>query len=273
MLIDEFSYASEAHSLPRQLAIRAVELISGQPYLKRLYRAYQAENLPHTHFWQEVIRRLDLTVELSGADIADMPKSGPLVVVANHPYGVLDGIVICWLVSQIRPDFKILINSVLCRAPEMAAHVLPVDFDETPEALQTNLTSRKQAKEHLDAGGALIVFPSGAISTTPRFFARQAEEIAWAPLVGQLLRKTKAQVMPIYFEGQNSLLFQMASHVSYAMRAALIFHEVRRRVGSRFRGVIGAPLPYTALEPHLPPKNLAAHLQAHVAALRQNLPQ
>ena len=65
----------------------------------------------------------------------------------------------------------------------------------------------------------------------------------------------------------------MASHVSYAMRAALIFHEVRRRVGSRFRGVIGAPLPYTALEPHLPPKNLAAHLQAHVAALRQNLPQ
>ena len=273
MLIDEFSYASEAHSLPRQLAIRTVELCTGQPYLKRLYRAYQAENLPHSHFWQEVITRLDLTVDLSGADMADMPKTGPLVVVANHPYGVLDGIVICWLVAQIRPDFKILINNVLCRAPEMAAHVLPVDFDETPEALQTNLTSRKQAKEHLDAGGALIVFPSGAISTTPRFFARQAEEIEWAPLVGQLIRKTRAQVLPIYFEGQNSLLFQMASHVSYAMRAALIFHEVRRRVGSRFRGVIGAPLPYTALEPHLPPKNLAAHLQAHVAALRQNLPQ
>ena len=148
LLIDEFSYASEAHSLPRQLAIRAIELCSGQPYLKRLYRAYQAENLPHTQFWQEVIRRLDLTVELSGADMADMPQTGPLVVVANHPYGVLDGIVICWLVSQIRPDFKILINNVLCRAPEMANHVLPVDFDETPQALQTNLASRKQAKEH-----------------------------------------------------------------------------------------------------------------------------
>lgn len=272
MLIDEFSYASEAHSLPRQLAIRAIEMCSGQPYLKRLYRAYQAEGLPHEHFWQEVITRLDLDVQLAG-DIAQMPATGPLVIVANHPYGVLDGIVICWLAAQRRKDFKILINNVLCRAPEMAAHVLPVDFDETKEALATNLASRKQAKEHLDAGGALIVFPSGAISTTPRFFAHRAEEIDWAPLVGQLIRKTRAQVLPIYFEGQNSLLFQLASHVSYAMRAALIFHELRRRVGTRFRGVIGAPLSYEALQAHMPPKNLARHLQAHVDGLRQNLPQ
>ena len=272
MPLDSFSYASEGNSWLRNFAIQSVERLSGQPYLKRLYLSYQAENRPHTDFWQEVITRLDLTVDLTGADMGDIPKTGPLVVVANHPYGVLDGIVICWLMSQIRPDFKILINNVLCRAPEMAAHVLPVDFDETPEALQTNLTSRKQAKAHLDGGGALIVFPSGAISTTPRFFARQAEEIAWAPLVGQLIRKTRAPVLPIYFEGQNSLLFQMASHISYAMRAALIFHEVRRRVGSRFRGVIGAPLPYEALEPHLPPKNLATHLQGHVDALSRFLP-
>jgi putative hemolysin len=272
LLIDEFSYASKAHSLPRQLAIRCIELCSGQPYLKRIYRAYQAEKRPHAEFWQQVITRLNLDVELFGARLDVMPKTGPLVVVANHPYGVLDGIVICWMVSQIRSDFKILINNVLCRAPEMAAHVLPVDFDETREALQTNLSSRKAAKQHLDTGGALIVFPSGAISTTPRFFARRAEEIAWAPLVGQLIRKTRAPVMPIFFEGQNSLLFQMASHVSYAMRAALIFHEVRRRVGTRFRGVIGTPLDFETLEAHLPPQNLARHLQAHVEGLRQKLP-
>ena len=109
-----------------------------------------------------------------------IPKTGPLVVVANHPYGVLDGIAICWLVAQVRKDFKILINNVLCRAPEMAAHTLPVDFDATPEALQTNLTSRKQARQTLDAGGVVIVFPAGAISTTPRLLARRAEEVDWA---------------------------------------------------------------------------------------------
>lgn len=272
MLIDEFSYASEAHSLPRKLTIRAIELCSGQPHLKRLYRDYQAQNLPHDQFWQEVIDRLELDVVLYGEDIAAMPETGPLVVVANHPYGVLDGIVICWLVAQRRKDFKILINSVLCRAPEMAEHVLPVDFDETEEALRTNLTSRKQARMHLEAGGVVIIFPSGAISTTPRLFSRRAEEIDWAPLVGQLIRRARAQVMPIYFEGQNSLIFQLASHVSYAMRAALIFHEVKRRIGSRFRACIGAPLGYDSLEAHLPPANLARHLQDNVAALRQNIP-
>lgn len=271
MLIDEFSYASEAHSLPRQLIIRAVELCTGQPYLKRIYRDYQAENRPHEDFWHEVIKRLDLDVQLFGSSLAKTPKTGPLVVVANHPYGVLDGIVICWLVSQIRPDFKILINNVLCRAPEMAAHVLPVDFDETPEALQTNLTSRKQARAHLDEGGVLIVFPSGAISTTPRIWARQAEEIDWAPLTAQLIRKTRARVMPIFFEGQNSMAFQIASHMSDAMRAALIFREVKRRIGSPFRAVLGDVLDYEALEAHLPPKNLARHLQAHVGGLAEQL--
>ena len=208
MPLDSFSYASEGNSWLRNFAIQSVERLSGQPYLKRLYLAYQAENRPHTDFWQQVITRLDLTVDLTGADMGDIPKTGPLVVVANHPYGVLDGIVICWLVSQIRPDFKILINNVLCRAPEMAAHVLPVDFDETPEALQTNLTSRKQAKAHLEGGGALIVFPSGAISTTPRFFARQAEEIAWAPLVGQLIRKPARPFCRYILRGKTRFCFK-----------------------------------------------------------------
>ena len=272
MLIDEFSYASKGNSLPRNLTIRAVELISGQPQLKRIYTDYQAENLPHDRFWQEVIERLHLDVRLHGEAPAHIPKTGPLVVVANHPYGVLDGIAICWLVAQIRQDFKILINNVLCRAPEMKEHVLPVDFDETPEALETNLASRQQARHLLQAGGVVIVFPAGAISTTPRFMARRAQEIAWAPLVAQLIRKTKADVLPVYFDGQNSLLFQLASHVSYAMRVALIFREVRRRMGSRLDMVIGQTLPYAQLHGHLPPKNLAHYLQNHVDALRRFLP-
>jgi putative hemolysin len=214
-----------------------------------------------------------LDVQFSGAPLSEIPKTGPLVVVANHPYGVLDGIAICWLVSQVRRDFKILINNVLCRAPEMAAHVLPVDFDETREALATNLASRKAARHQLEAGGVVIVFPSGAISTTPRFFSRKAQEFDWAPLIGQLIRKSRAQVLPVYFEGQNSPLFQMASHISATLRIALIFHEVRRRMGAPLRAVIGAPLSFEMLEAQLPPKNLAHFLQNHVDGLRQFLPK
>ena len=273
MQFDEFSYASEGNSWLRNMAIRGIERVSGQPYLKRLYQTYQAQRHPHSAFWQQAIEFLHLDVRLSGARLADIPTTGPLVVVANHPYGVLDGIAICWLISQVRPDFKILINNVLCRAPEMAAHVLPVDFDPTPEALQTNLDSRKQAHTWLKQGGVVIVFPAGAISTTPRFNARQAEEIGWAPLAGQLVRKAQSPVLPVYFSGQNSWLFQIASHISPSARVALIFHEVRRRMGKSLSMVVGDVLPFADLEAHLPPKNLAAHLQTHVEELQQFLPE
>ena len=85
-LIDEFSYASEAHSLGRILAIRAVETMSGQPFLKKLYLDYQRENLPPESFWGEVINRLDLDVKIHAGTLQNVPATGPLVVVANHPY-------------------------------------------------------------------------------------------------------------------------------------------------------------------------------------------
>ena len=270
-LIDEFSYASETHSLGRILAIRAVESMSGQPFLKKLYLDYQSENLPPDSFWDEVIARLDLDVHIHAGSPAHVPETGPLVVVANHPYGVLDGIAICWLVAQRRKDFKILINSVLCRAREMTDHVLPIDFEPTPQALETNLQSRKLARAHLEAGGVVIVFPSGGIATTPTLLSREAREEPWAPLVGQLVRRTKAAVLPVFFAGQNSLLFQWASHISYAMRIALIFHEVRRRIGTRLDMVIGEVMDFEALQPHLPPKNLARHLQYHVYQLARRI--
>ncbi len=269
MLIDEFSFASPEYSLPRILAIRAIELASGQPRLKRLYRGYQAENLPHSAFWNEAVRLLNLDMRLYGSGFDKIPETGPLVVVANPPYGVLDGIAICWLVAQKRQDFKILINNVLCRAPEIEPHVLPVDFTESPEALATNLSARKQAREILDAGGTVIVFPAGGISTTGRFWARTAEDDPWAPLVGQLVRRSKATVLPVFFDGQNSLAFQMASHVSYALRVALIFREVCRRIGTPLDMVVGEPLDFAQMEAHLPPKTLAAFLQTHTHDLRR----
>ena len=267
MLIDEFSYASPDDPLPRKLGIRCVELLTGQPYLKRLYRDFQRTGLPHSQFFDEAVDRLDLRVNWHGFPLDEIPADGPLIFVANHPYGVLDGIVICLLAARTRGDFKILINSVLCRAPELDDYVLPVDFEPTPQALQTNLASRKTAREHLSAGGSLIVFPAGGVSTTRKIFSREAFDEDWAPLVGQLIRRTKASVVPVFFEGQNSMPFQLASHVSYALRVALIFREVRRRVGSSLDVVVGDPLDFPDLEPHMPPANLARMLQQHTHEL------
>ena len=148
MLIDEFSYASPNDPMPRKLGIRCVELLTGQPFIKRLYLDYQRDALPPNRFFDDAVDRLNLRVNWHGSPLEKIPATGPLIFVANHPYGVLDGIVICLLAARTRGDFKILINALLCRAPELNNYVLPVDFELTPQALQTNLASRKAAREH-----------------------------------------------------------------------------------------------------------------------------
>ena len=180
--------------------------------------------------------------------LAAVPKTGPVVFVANHPYGVLDGIVMSWLVSKARPDFLVLTHIVLTRAPEAASSILPIDFSGAEGAEQTNLASRAAARAHLAKGGAIVVFPAGAISTAPdKFGLKPAVDGRWQPFVSQLIQRSQATVVPIWFGGQNSRLFQIASHVSLTLRLSLIFHEVKTRIGTALPVAIGAPIPFASL--------------------------
>ena len=163
---DTFSYAAPGDPLLKRLVIRLIERTTGQPRLKRLYLDYKAQSAP-ADFWREAIALLKLKLVFDRGPLESWPRQGALVVVCNHPFGVVDGLVICALVAGIRPDFRILTNAVLTRAEEIRQHFLPVDFSESREALKTNLESRAQAREHLMTGGCLIVFPAGGVSTTP----------------------------------------------------------------------------------------------------------
>lgn len=268
-----FTYADPTAPLLKRGLVRLVEATTGQRQLKSIYFKQRRDRLPGETFLDGAVRHLALDIRFDADALAAVPRKGPLVVVANHPYGVLDGIVIAWLVEKVRRDFLVLTNAVLLQAPELQSVLLPVDFSATPEALATNLASRATARAHLDKGGCVVVFPAGGISTAPDRFGRQpAVDAPWQAFTAQLIQRSAATVLPVCFAGQNSRLFQIASHVSQTLRVALIFREVRRRIGTSVAVTVGAPIPYGDLPSIKDRQRLADHLREHTYGLLGGVP-
>jgi putative hemolysin len=257
-----FSYASADDPALRRIAIRTIERLTGQPRLKRMYLANQRHPRVGETFWDAAVRQLELQIDYDETRLRAIPAVGPVVVVANHPFGVLDGIVIGYLVGKVRPDFKVLTHSLLCRVAELQPYLLPIDFGETAAATATNLRSRAEALSWLrNNGGALVVFPGGAVSTSERLFGRRAIDPEWKLFTAKAITRAQATVVPIFFEGQNSRLFQVASHISLTLRLSLLLNEVRNKIGSVVAVRIGAPVAYAELSHIADRKALAEYLR------------
>lgn len=266
-----FSYATASDPFLKRLVIRTIERLTGQIKVWRLYNEYKNEARPPGEtFWEAACRKLELELDYDEELLKKAPGKGPLIMVANHPYGVLDGLILCHLISKIRPDFKVLTNSVLTRSPEVKDHLLPIDFTGTPDALKTNLTSRKIARETLRNGGAIAAFPAGGVSNITRLTDKVAKDVEWQPFIGQLIRQNKATVLPVYFHGQNSRLFQIASLSSLTLRLSLFFRELVRQMNTRIRVEIGHPIAYHDLAHHDSPHDLIAELRGITYALGHN---
>ena len=272
-VVDEFSYASPEDPRFKRFVIQMIERMSGQPELKRMYLEHQEKPLPGESFWEAAKRKLRLTIDLNEEGLVQIPAEGPLVIVANHPFGVLDGLMICWLVSRVRQDFKVLTNALLNRAEEIKPYLLPIDFEETKAALETNIRSRAEAKALLERGGVLIVFPGGTVSTTPSILSRRAEDPEWKTFTGRMILQGKAPVVPVFFAGQNSMLFQVASHISMTLRLSLLFKEVHDRIGDTMAIRIGTRIPYEKLKSFSDRKLMMAFLRDQTYALGSSLPK
>jgi putative hemolysin len=270
--IERFSYATEDDPALKRMLIRAIETMTGQPYLKQLYEEHRVNPVPGENFWAAAVRSLELKVICNNDALLRLPRTGPLVIVANHPFGVLDGIVISYLTSQLRDDFRVLTNSVLYQADEIRPYLLPIDFAETKEAIGTNLKTRADAKAHLMAGGCLVIFPAGGASTAPKPWSRRAVDAEWKNFTLRMIVGARAPVAPVYFAGQNSRLFQIASHISMTLRLSLFFKEVYDKIGSEIHVRIGDVIPYEKLE-KIDRKRLMEHLRGLTYALGAGMPQ
>ncbi|OKL45207.1 lysophospholipid acyltransferase family protein [Pseudovibrio exalbescens] len=264
----EFSYANADHPRLKRWIIRGVEGLSGRKKLLRLYEMWREQIVGSTPYqWGGLLELINVSLSVSGASWP--PKKlpdGPLVVIANHPFGIGDGLAILALTEQLDRPYRILINNELLKVPEIRPYSLPVDFEETQEALRNNMRTRQEALRLLNEGVTIVVFPGGGVATARKPFGR-AEELPWKTFTAKLIRSAKATVVPMYFEGQNSPLFHMASRFSLTLRLSLLIREFRRIVGSHISIRVGDEIPYEELKAFSNQKEVIDHLQERVLAL------
>lgn len=264
-----FSYSTADQPKLQRAMIQTIEMLGGRRRLRKLYQEHHRRVAAGDDFFESAVSLLRLDIEYETSELSRVPAEGPVLFIANHPYGVLDGITLTWLATRVRPDTKVLANDVLCQIPEARRNLLPVAFAPTRAARETNIHSRAAAQEWLAAGHAVGIFPGGGVATSERPHRGQAVDLPWAPFTAKLLRKSRATVVPIFFTGQNSRLFQVASHLSLTLRLSLVFHETARRIGTNLKVRIGKPIPFAELEAVEDRSELVRELRRRTYALAQ----
>ena len=224
-----FSFANGELNPVQNKIIRQLEKVTGQPKIKRIYLDYVKDERPDELFWSDTLERLGITINLNAPLSQEIPKEGPLLIISNHPFGVIDGVALCAMVSKVRQDYKLITHRVLRQAPAVMNKILPIDFDETDEALVTNLETRRLAINQLQQGGVVVIFPSGAISRAKRFVDRAVDPI-WKKFVAKLAIQPGTQILPYFVEGQNTPVFQFAIKCSQTLGYSLMFREICKRM-------------------------------------------
>jgi putative hemolysin len=231
-----------------KIIIQLTELGTGKIKLRKLYEDYLRENLPPENFWHDAIERLDLRVQAHYHSKNNIPENGRLVVIANHAFGIADGLTICSLISKIRQDYKIITHKVLQGADLIKNKIIPLDFSKNRNALINNIAARKECEEHLRNNGALIIFPSGSVSTKPKLKKGiKAIDREWKQFTSKIIMKTQSPVLPIFFEGQNSELFHVADKIGQVFRYSLMIYELKRRMGKKIDVHIGQRIPFETI--------------------------
>jgi putative hemolysin len=230
-LFPELTYANHGHRRLQRFLIERIESLSGRDRFAALYDIWRREVAPGgADLFSTMLRMVGIELRVDGVwPPARLPDT-PLVMVANHPFGIADGIAILSLAERLGRPFRVMIHKDLMRISEMEPYALPIDFSETREAVAANLAVRSEALRLLKDGVTIVVFPAGGVATAQKVVGK-ASDLEWKMFPARLVRDAGASVLPLHFSGQNSRWFHLASRVSVTLRTAMLIPEFTRRAG------------------------------------------
>jgi putative hemolysin len=262
------SYAGTFKNPFKAGTIRTIEWVTAKVTLLRLIRDFERTGAPTgSPFWPKAIRQMGIRIDTPPEEIARIPATGPLVVVANHPHGLVDGMILCELINRVRPDFKILTRSLLTGIPEVEMFMIPVPFPHEDNSRELGLQMRDETMAHLKAGGVIILFPAGKVASSETWFG-PAIEAEWNVFTHKMIHRSGATILPIRFSGQNTRWYQIANKVSATWRQGLLLYEIRKALFKPQRPHIGEPLPATILKDwDGNPRGFLAWLRDHTLSL------
>ena len=215
---------------------KIINKISKVDEIKSLYKINYEDLKKSSNFWKKTLNILN--IDYYAEHITNIPKTGSAIVVANHPFGLLDGLIICSIICDIRKDYKILINEEVSQIDQIREYLLPIKFSTVTEDIKKNIITKKKAIEHLNSNGILITFPSGEVATSSLIF-NEANEREWKPLIGSIINKTKADIVPVRFFGKNSLFFHTIGFINNNLRRVLFIRELFNKKNKKFNLSIG----------------------------------
>jgi putative hemolysin len=247
------------------VAAPAIERLLGLSTLGRMYEDATGPTLVED-FPERALDYLGIRWQARGAAIDSIPADGPLIVVANHPFGAADGLVLLSMIRQVRRDVRLLGNYLLKRIPELQPLIIAVDPFGGPDARAINRGMLRRAVDWTRRGGAVIVFPAGEVSCVPAADEALVDS-PWKRGIARLVAQAGADVLPVYFDGRNSRGFEIAGRLHPRLRTALLPRELLRLRWRAVTAAIGRPIPASRVSAAGDHDAMAGYLRTRTYAL------
>ncbi|MEQ6249051.1 lysophospholipid acyltransferase family protein [Sulfitobacter sp. HNIBRBA3233] len=263
------SYASTFDDPWKSRVISTIELLTGKLTILRLIRKFERRGAPSGQaFWRAALDTMGIALETPQEQLQRIPAEGPVIVVANHPHGMVDGMIFADLIGRVRPDYRILTRSLLTSIDEVAgSFMIPVPFPHDPDAQRKGVEMRAKAMAHLKDGGVVALFPSGVVAASETWWG-PAVEAEWNVFTAKMIRRSGATVVPIRFPGQNSRAYQIANRVSPMLRQGLLLHEIVHSCNKPQAPIVGHPIPQSEIDARADdPRKFMAWLREKTLAL------